>query len=87
MNIAKNGNCRFGYPKDINDTAKFELKKGNWTFLPERNSQTTVPYNTKILNCWRSNIDITVVSSTEILSNYITKYVTKTNQKSLMSTM
>ena len=65
----------------------FEFEKGEWTFKPERNNDRTVAYNPTILKTWRSNMDITVVCSTEILTVYLTKYVTKSNQKNLLSTV
>ena len=83
----KRGECRFGYPKLNNIEGQFKKIRGNWTFEPARNSPRTVPYNTLILKYWRSNIDVTVVSSTEVLITYITKYITKSDQSSLMQTM
>ena len=83
----KNGSCRFGYPKILNESGKFEKKDGDWIFLPKRNHQRVVPYCQKVLKSWRCNMDITVVSSTTVLVSYITKYVTKSNQADLMTTM
>ena len=83
----KSGECKFGYPKKSSQSGHFVLIDNNWTFLPERNALRTVPYNSDILRSWRCNMDITVVSSTEILTTYLTKYVTKSNQSDLMSTM
>ena len=83
----KSGSCRFGYPKHSTESGKFERIENDWVFVPARNHRRIVPYNIDILRTWRSNMDITVVSSTTILMNYVTKYVTKSNQTDLMATM
>ena len=78
------GECRFSYPKPNCDIGKFDYIANDWHFFPKRNSPVTVPYNPDILRTWRSNIDLTVISSTDILTNYVTKYVTKSNQSDLI---
>ncbi|MEN2497334.1 MAG: hypothetical protein MHMPM18_001723 [Marteilia pararefringens] len=80
--------CRFGYPMPYEATPGHFIKhdygtESSWKYVPERHNERVVNYNPLILQTWHANLDITPVTSTHVLVEYITRYITKSDQKKL----
>jgi ATP-dependent DNA helicase PIF1 len=79
--------CRFGYPKDINDhTIICEDKQGQPELVTSRNDPYINPHNRMQLQGWRANVDIKPVLSIHAALQYISKYASKAEPKSVAFT-
>ncbi|MEN2497802.1 MAG: hypothetical protein MHMPM18_002150 [Marteilia pararefringens] len=65
----------------------FQHQNRSWKFVPERDDARIVAYNPTILQTWRANTDVTPVTSTHVLVEYITKYLTKSDQEKIDDVM
>ena len=72
------GKCKFGYPKELREKSEFLETMHGWKYEPKRSNVRSVPHNKPLLCLFRANMDLTVISSVQILVKYLTKYITKT---------
>ncbi|XP_053204723.1 uncharacterized protein LOC128389199 [Panonychus citri] len=69
--------CRFKFPQPLSEADRFENADGVLKFVPKRNDESMNRYNDFIIQTWRANIDFNIVTSVDLVLNYIAKYVTK----------
>ena len=75
--------CRFGYPKDHNDRTFIQDNNGQPELVTARNDLIINPYNWLQLQGWRANVDIQPILSTHVALQYIFKYISKSEPKSV----
>ncbi|XP_054290775.1 uncharacterized protein LOC129005792 [Macrosteles quadrilineatus] len=82
----KNGGgftCRFGYPKSIEEESHLEKNEnGDWVYTPKRNDELINDYNPFVAHVWRANTDCKVVTSLQMVVNYLAKYASKSEPTS-----
>ncbi|XP_052130984.1 uncharacterized protein LOC127751444 [Frankliniella occidentalis] len=66
--------CRFGFPKDLQESSELSVSDGGHEIVFQRNDQFVNNFNPWILQTWRSNIDFSPIVSERILYKYIAKY-------------
>ncbi|KAK3923346.1 ATP-dependent DNA helicase [Frankliniella fusca] len=69
--------CRFGFPKDLEESSQIIENDNGLDIVFERNDQLVNNYNPWVLQTWRSNIDFSPIISERILYKYIAKYASK----------
>lgn len=76
--------CRFGYPKDHNDrTFIREDNHGHPELITARNDPFLNPHNRLQLQGWRANVDLKPVLSIHAALQYISKYASKAEPRSM----
>ncbi|XP_054260005.1 uncharacterized protein LOC128984689 [Macrosteles quadrilineatus] len=84
--LKKNGGgftCRFGYPKSIEEESHLEKNEnGDWVYTPKRNDELINDYNPFVAHVWRANTDCKVVTSLQMVVNYLAKYASKSEPTS-----
>ena len=80
--------CRFGYPIDCvpHTTLSFEeLKTGEIraTLATARNDPRINTHNKQMLRHWRANVDLQIIVDVTACSRYLTKYVAKSEPRSI----
>jgi ATP-dependent DNA helicase PIF1 len=79
--------CRFGYPKDINDHSFVrEDEHKQPELVTARNDPYINPHNRLQLQGWRANVDIQPVLSLHAALQYVSKYASKAEPKSVAFT-
>ena len=81
---SKNGQqqCRFGYPKPLQRSTAIVLENEP-TILTARNDGMVNSYNPVQLSAWQANVDMQYIVSRRRVLEYCTKYVTKSEPRSL----
>ena len=81
---SKNGRqqCRFGYPKPLQRSTAIVIENEP-TILTARNDGMVNSYNPVQLSAWRANVDMQYIVSRRRVLEYCTKYVTKSEPRSL----
>ena len=74
--------CRFGFPKRLQEQSTIAKENGVWKFFPKRNDPLLSRYNCYISRVWRANTDFTPVISREAVLKYIAKYASKCEKPS-----
>lgn len=77
--------CRFGFPKPtpVHKSDITISENGDVEFVSSRNDALLNKYNHYMIQAWRANMDIAPVLSKRALVNYLAKYVSKSENKSI----
>src|SRR5205085_3453151 len=76
--------CRFDYPKDINDHT--HIREDNHRqpeLVTSRNDPYINPHNRLQLQGWRANVDLKPVLTIHAALQYISKYASKSEPRSM----
>lgn len=80
----KNSNCRFGFPKPVNETTIFLgadealMNNGRFCLLKRTSEETMINnYNPTLLHIWKGNMDIQPCGNVTAVSYYVAKYASK----------
>ena len=74
--------CRFGYPKPLQQVTTITTENGDPSFITARNHCLLNSYNPVQLSGWRTNVDMQSVVSRRRVINYVAKYATKSEPRS-----
>lgn len=87
VNRSKEQICRFGYPKECHDhTFIREDNHGRPELVTKRNDPYINPHNRMQLQGWRANVDFKPVISIHAALEYISKYASKAEPRSIAFT-
>ena len=76
--------CRFGYPKEFNNRTYIrEDQNGQPELVTARNDPNINPHNRLQLQGWRANVDLKPVLSIHAALQYISKYASKAEPRSM----
>ena len=75
--------CRAKFPQPLSEEDYFENENRVVKFIPKHNDQQMGRYNDFVIQTRRANIDFNIVTSVELIINYIAKYVTKCEVSSI----
>ena len=74
--------CRFGYPKSLQNETTIVNENGVYELLTARNDTLVNNYNPIQLSAWRANVDMKYLVSREKVIEYCAKYATKCEPRS-----
>ncbi len=84
VNRSGQQSCRFGYPKDhLDRTLIREDDKGQPELITARNDPFINPHNRLQLQGWRANVDLKPILSVHAALQYICKYASKGEPRSM----
>ncbi|KAK3918326.1 ATP-dependent DNA helicase [Frankliniella fusca] len=76
--------CRYKFPKSLTSETTFEMKENDIVDINfKRNDVFMNKYNPWLLQTWRANIDFSPVISKRVVYQYIAKYASKSEIKSI----
>jgi hypothetical protein len=75
--------CRFGYPKNHNDHTFIQESNSQPELVTVRNDTNINPHNRLQLQGWRANVDLKPVLSIHAALQYISKYASKAEPRSM----
>ena len=74
--------CRFGYPKPLQDHSRLLVENGDAEVLTARNDPLINSHNQLQLSAWRANVDMQYCVSRRKVVEYCAKYATKCEPRS-----
>ncbi len=74
--------CRFGYPKPLQQVTTITTQEGEPVVLTSRNDNLLNAYNPVQLSAWRANVDMQYIVSRNKVIKYVAKYATKSEPRS-----
>ena len=74
--------CRFGYPKPLQDVTTIVTLEGEPQVVTARNDSLLNGFNPVQLSAWRANVDMSYASSRDKIIKYVAKYATKSDPRS-----
>lgn len=69
--------CRFKFPKPLQDKSSIHETDGYYQFAPARNDANVTRYHPLITMIWRANTDFSAIIGLDGILQYVAKYVAK----------
>jgi energy-coupling factor transporter ATP-binding protein EcfA2 len=82
--VKKVQKCKFNFPFKLREESilKFDEEKNAWQYIPKRNDPLLNCHNRMVIELWRANIDIQVITDINVVIRYIAKYASKNEVRS-----